>query len=76
MKQSEKKILSWFQSKGWTPFKFQRETWRAISKGKSGLLHASTGTGKTMAVWLGLIGKWLDQDQTVWDLNHLKVLWI
>ncbi|MEO1130828.1 MAG: DEAD/DEAH box helicase, partial [Planctomycetota bacterium] len=46
-------IDPWFRSRGWTPFEFQLQTWRAYLEGQSGLLHAPTGTGKTLAVWLG-----------------------
>ena len=45
----------WFASKGWTPFAFQREVWDAIAAGESGLVHATTGAGKTYAVWLGAL---------------------
>ncbi|MEO5606787.1 MAG: ligase-associated DNA damage response DEXH box helicase [Polaromonas sp.] len=41
--------------RGWKPFKFQREVWQAIDQGRSGLLHATTGAGKTYAVWLGAL---------------------
>ena len=46
----------WFARRGWKPFDFQREVWAHMAKGHSGLLHASTGTGKTYAVWFGIIG--------------------
>lgn len=45
----------WMRAQGWAPFDFQRETWAAIAAGRSGLLHATTGAGKTYAVWLGLL---------------------
>src|SRR4029077_13078842 len=45
----------WIAARGWTAFDFQRKTWRAIADGQSGLLHATTGSGKTYAVWLGLL---------------------
>lgn len=51
----------WFAQSGWTPFAFQRETWRAYLAGRSGLVHAPTGTGKTYAVWLGPLAEWLSQ---------------
>lgn len=38
---------------GRSPFKFQRETWKAYLSGKHGLVHAPTGTGKTLSVFLG-----------------------
>ncbi|WP_086919673.1 ligase-associated DNA damage response DEXH box helicase [Variovorax sp. JS1663] len=45
----------WFASLGWEAFGFQREVWQAIAEGRSGLLHATTGAGKTYAVWLGAL---------------------
>ncbi|MBJ9975956.1 ligase-associated DNA damage response DEXH box helicase [Pseudomonas sp. S75] len=45
----------WFKARGWTPFAFQRTVWAAVERGESGLLHASTGSGKTYAVWLGAL---------------------
>lgn len=46
---------AWFTARGWKPFKFQRDVWKAIAQGQSGLLHATTGAGKTYAVWLGAL---------------------
>ena len=37
----------WFAGAGWQPFAFQREVWAAMAQGRSGLLHATTGSGKT-----------------------------
>jgi ATP-dependent Lhr-like helicase len=63
----------WFAARGWTPFAFQRETWAAMGAGQSGLLHASTGTGKTYAVWFGA----LDAAATPGVAGKpLTVLWI
>ena len=45
--------LDWFERRGWAPFAFQREVWDAYLRGESGLVHASTGTGKTYAAWWG-----------------------
>ena len=45
----------WFKQRGWKPFAFQREVWQAVAEGKSGLLHATTGSGKTYAVWLAAL---------------------
>jgi len=44
-----------FAARHWQPFDFQRAVWDAIGKGQSGLLHATTGTGKTYAAWLGAL---------------------
>ncbi|AVS87143.1 DNA ligase-associated DEXH box helicase [Paracidovorax avenae] len=46
---------AWIAERGWRPFPFQREVWRALAQGRSGLLHATTGAGKTYAVWLGAL---------------------
>ncbi len=48
---------AWFQARGWQPFAFQREVWSAMAAGRSGLLHATTGSGKTYAVWFGAIAR-------------------
>ena len=45
----------WLAGRGWQAFDFQREVWQAMAQGRSGLLHAHTGTGKTLAVWLGAL---------------------
>jgi ATP-dependent Lhr-like helicase len=46
---------AWLATRGWSPFPFQREVWDALARGESGLLHATTGAGKTYAVWLGAL---------------------
>jgi ATP-dependent helicase Lhr and Lhr-like helicase len=48
-------IEAWFSSRAWTPFAFQKDVWKAVKNGQSGLLHATTGAGKTYAVWLGAL---------------------
>jgi ATP-dependent Lhr-like helicase len=45
----------WFSARGWKPFPFQKEVWSAVKRGESGLLHASTGSGKTYAVWFAAL---------------------
>lgn len=71
----------YFESLGWKPFAFQRSVWRAYRNGASGLLHSATGTGKTLAVWMGPILRWLEQnpDRSSWDQKRCpqaRVLWI
>jgi ATP-dependent Lhr-like helicase len=46
-------LSAYFAARGWKPFPFQREVWAAMRAGKSGLLHATTGAGKTLAVGFG-----------------------
>ncbi|MBX9623667.1 MAG: DEAD/DEAH box helicase, partial [Gemmataceae bacterium] len=74
-------LLDWFATKRWTPFPFQLEAWDAYSAGRSGLVHAATGTGKTLAAWLGPVLEWLAEhpDRSTWSAKHpppLRVLWI
>ena len=47
----------WFARRGWQPFDFQRAVWAALAGGTSGLLHATTGAGKTYAVALGALSR-------------------
>jgi ATP-dependent helicase Lhr and Lhr-like helicase len=74
-------ILDWFNTRNQTPFDFQREAWEAYLRGESGLIHASTGTGKTYAAWLGTLIDWIDQhpdaDQSrTMKPPALRALWI
>ncbi|WP_035602669.1 ligase-associated DNA damage response DEXH box helicase [Haloferula sp. BvORR071] len=55
-------LQPFFKSKGWKPFAFQKEVWAAYAAGKSGLLHAPTGQGKTLAVWLGPVAEALEEE--------------
>jgi ATP-dependent helicase Lhr and Lhr-like helicase len=48
-------LQRWFAERGVAPFNFQREVWSAFEGGASGLVHASTGAGKTYAVWFGAL---------------------
>ncbi len=66
---------AWLADKAWQPFAFQLEAWRAYLEGKSGLIHAPTGFGKTLAAWLGPV---LEAASTKQDKQSsgLKVLWI
>ena len=43
----------WFEARGWRAFDFQREVRQAYLAGESGLVHSATGTGKTLAAFLG-----------------------
>jgi ATP-dependent helicase Lhr and Lhr-like helicase len=69
---------AWFEAQGWHPFPFQQEVWSAMQAGESGLLHASTGSGKTYAVWLGAVTLLLgsDPNKSVTSPPALRVLWI
>ncbi len=51
----DERIAAWFAGRGWQIFPFQREVWDAYARGESGLLHCSTGAGKTLAVWMAAL---------------------
>ncbi|WP_066258326.1 ligase-associated DNA damage response DEXH box helicase [Hydrogenophaga flava] len=61
-------------ARGWTPFPFQQEVWDAMARGESGLLHATTGAGKTYAVWLGALQALADADAK--RTPPLTVVWL
>lgn len=52
-----KPIRDFFANRGWQPFPFQEETWKAVVEGESGLLYVPTGSGKTYAAALGVFAK-------------------
>jgi ATP-dependent Lhr-like helicase len=64
---------AWFATRGWCVFPFQREVWAAAAAGHSGLLHASTGAGKTYAVWFAALQR---AAAVAKPRAGLKVLWI
>src|SRR3954467_14265133 len=51
--QALRAVEAWFTRTGRTAFAFQRDAWQAYLDGASGLINAPTGTGKTLAAWLG-----------------------
>jgi ATP-dependent helicase Lhr and Lhr-like helicase len=73
-------LKQWFADKQWKAFGFQTDVWRALLDGQSGLLHATTGSGKTYAVWLGFLNVALHRSttnpQSMTKNSLLKVLWI
>ncbi len=69
-------IRHYFRNKGQKPFRFQLDAWKAYVEGQSGLIHSATGTGKTLAVWLGPILTWLknNQNPSLWNPKHAPAL--
>jgi ATP-dependent Lhr-like helicase len=63
---------AYFVSRGQTPFEFQEAMWRAYWAGESGLLNATTGTGKTLAAWMGPL---LEPEANP-KASGIRVLWI
>jgi ATP-dependent Lhr-like helicase len=66
---------AWMRGRGWNAFAFQRSVWAEVKAGRSGLLHATTGSGKTYAVWLGMLQALLATTEAR-RAPPLTVLWI
>lgn len=66
----------WLARRGWQPHPFQQQVWQAIGAGASGLLHATTGSGKTYAVWLGVLQALLARHPPGRGAEPLRVLWL
>ena len=76
-------VDGWFASHGWDPFPFQRDAWRAHNEGRSGLIHAPTGNGKTLAAMMGPLIDWLHSaegnrhmDSECPEPPPLRLLWL
>ncbi len=72
-------ITDWLSGRHWQPFDYQIQTWQAVLSGKNGLLNAPTGSGKTFALFMPALIRWIDQNpKTYKELadNGLQLLWI
>ncbi|MBS1974619.1 MAG: DEAD/DEAH box helicase, partial [Bacteroidetes bacterium] len=61
------------------PFAFQQETWQHIVDGKSGLVNAPTGCGKTFSVFVGAIIDFINhhpENYKTKSKNGLQLLWV
>jgi len=79
MLKNDKTISDWMKAKGWKPFQYQAETWKAIGENKSGLVNAPTGCGKTFSVFIGAVLNFMDAHPNDWHSkknNGLQLLWI
>jgi ATP-dependent helicase Lhr and Lhr-like helicase len=52
---------AWFAFKGWKPFPFQYEAWKAYLNGESGLVNAPTGSGKTYSLVVPILLAFIQQ---------------
>jgi ATP-dependent Lhr-like helicase len=69
-------VAGWMTGRGWHAFPFQSEVWQAIAEGRSGMLHATTGSGKTYAVWLGMLDALLHSHPHGRGAEPLRVVWL
>lgn len=63
----------WFQSMGWQVAAFQEEAWQAYAEGKSGLVNAPTGSGKTYSLMLPAM---LSPSPEGREGQGVRVIWI
>ncbi len=74
-----KVISKWLDQNQRKPFAFQEQAWGEINNGKSGLVNAPTGCGKTYSVFLGAIIQFINdhpKDFRNKKNNGLQLLWI
>ncbi|SEN34937.1 ATP-dependent helicase Lhr and Lhr-like helicase [Luteibacter sp. UNCMF331Sha3.1] len=70
-RRAEARLVAWFATQGRRPAPFQRAAWRAWRDGQNGLIHAPTGTGKTLAAVGGPL-----IDAALRPQTGLQLLWI
>ena len=68
-----KEVAQWFDDQGWRPQAFQKECWKAYAQGLNGMLHAPTGSGKTYAIWGGIIEESLKMKK---HKTGIQAIWI
>ncbi|MDB5252104.1 MAG: box helicase [Flaviaesturariibacter sp.] len=72
-------VTGWLASKNYKPFAYQEEAWSLIIAGKSGLVNAPTGTGKTFSVFLGAVIRFINENEKNWrtrSKNNVQLIWI
>jgi ATP-dependent Lhr-like helicase len=72
-------ITEWLAANDRKPFAFQEEAWMHYLQGRSGLVNAPTGYGKTFSLFLGAVIDWINKhpkDYQQKTKNGLQMLWI
>lgn len=69
-------LLKWLHQHNWQPADFQKECWQYIARKRSGLLAAATGSGKTYALWLGFVNRWLNEAPETFQARQTRLLWL
>lgn len=67
-------VKNWYDALGWKIFDFQFDCWQAYNRGKSGIVNAPTGSGKTYSVLLGALIKAINDGDS--QCSSLKLIWI
>jgi ATP-dependent helicase Lhr and Lhr-like helicase len=68
----------WFAERGWVPFEFQVETWKAFLSEENGLVNAPTGSGKTYSVMVGAALQFIRDNENYKRKKNsgLQVIWV
>ena len=72
-------IRAWMETQGREPFVFQEEAWQHVLDGRSGLVNAPTGCGKTFSVFLGALIEFINRHPEDYGKKAglgLQLLWI
>ncbi len=72
-------IQAWMTTQGYEPFPFQKQAWQEIIEGKSGLVNAPTGFGKTFSIFLGALIQFINEhpgDFQSRKNNGLQLIWV
>jgi len=64
---------AWFNQQNWEVFPFQEEAWQAFLSGKSGLVNAPTGSGKTYSLFIPAAIEYLQNSP---KQKGLQLIWI
>lgn len=67
-------VVQWMAKSGNTPFDFQQKSWKAYHEGKSGIVIAPTGFGKTFSIFLAVVIDYLNHPEAY--QKGLKLLWV
>lgn len=70
--------FAWFSSRGWKPFAFQTEAWSSYLAGKSGVVNAPTGSGKTYSLLMPMALEYIAShpDYKTRKPHGLQAIWI
>jgi len=69
---------AYFDRRGYAPFPFQLTAWKAYLEGKSGIVNAPTGSGKTFSLLVPILLEGLAQavSETNQKTSGLRAIWI
>lgn len=69
---------NWFAEKGWEPFPFQKRAWKSYLQGKSGMINAPTGSGKTYSLIIPILLEFIQKHENDprKEKNGLQAIWI